>query len=225
MELLSKLSLYSHITAGVITLIMGILAIIFNRRDVKRHRTVGNIFFYAMLWICISTIFGWLKHINEPFYQFLLGIAAIVFCGIMTGYRAIQFRHGAQVNRFDIGLTVFLGISGAIMLLMAAWHFYLGTMIAIPILFNVFGFGALTDTYRNYKRLSSAHLMNAQAWLAVHVSSMLGAFTASTTAFTVNAAHFLPWYLQWFGPMLLLLPLQIYWARQLKPKSIKTQNI
>ena len=138
-------------------------------------------------------------------------------CGIITGFRAIQFRRGAQVNSLDFANIIFLGISGIVMLGMAIWHYKLGTMIAIPILFNVFGVGAVADAYRNFRRLRAPHLLNAQAWLAAHVSSMLGAFIASTTAFTVNAATFLPWYIQWFGPTILLLPLQIYWGRKLKP--------
>jgi hypothetical protein len=57
-------------------------------------------------------------------------------------------------------------------------------------------------------------------WIRLHTSTMLGAFTASSTAFTVNAAPFLPWWAQWFGPTLILLPIQFYFGKKLKKKSV-----
>ena len=54
---------------------------------------------------------------------------------------------------------------------------------------------------------------------------MIGAFIASTTAFTVNiGGDYLPWYLQWFGPTIALLPLQFYWGRKLKNQMKGTQK-
>jgi hypothetical protein len=53
--------------------------------------------------------------------------------------------------------------------------------------------------------------------MQLHLSTMLGAFTASTTAFTVNVApEFMPWWAQWFGPTMMLLPLQFYFGGKVK---------
>ena len=98
---------------------------------------------------------------------------------------------------------------------MSVWHFQQGSMVAIPILFAVFSFMALADTRRNIILFRNPAVYHRLDWMRLHASTMLGAFTASTTAFTVNAAHFLPWWAQWFGPALLLLPVQIYFGRKL----------
>jgi hypothetical protein len=111
------------------------------------------------------------------------------------------------------------------MLGMSAWHFQAGTMIAFPILFGVFGFVSLTDTRVNWRVFTKPQLLHRLDWMRLHAGTMMGTFTASTTAFTVNAAHFLPWWLQWFGPTLLLLPLQIYFGKKLKGMRDKTLNV
>jgi hypothetical protein len=67
-------------------------------------------------------------------------------------------------------------------------------IIAFPILFTVFGIGALSDAVKNMRVFSNPGKMSPLDWMQLHLSSMLGVFIASTTAFTVNAAYFLPWF-------------------------------
>jgi len=149
-----------------------------------------------------------------------LGIAVLVLGDIMRGTRAILFmKKRAQVGRIDYAYAGLLGVFSIWMLSMAAWHFSKGTMIAFPILFGVFGTGALLNTVRNYRLFSNPALITANRWYLTHISSMVGAFIASTTAFTVNVGQVLPWYLQWFGPTLLLVPVQIYFLRKVKIKA------
>jgi len=224
LELLGKISLYVHIIAGFSTLVTGPIAIFYNFKDPKKHRLVGKTFFYAMLIVAISAIFGFFKHPENTFFQFLLGIALLVLAGIFRGVRSIFLMKGGAVSSFDFAYTALLGLNGLFMLGMSAWHFQAGTMIAFPILFGVFGFMSLADTRVNWRVFRNPAALHRLDWMQLHTSTMLGAFTASTTAFTVNAAHFLPWYLQWFGPTLLLLPLQIYFGRKLRTirdKSVK----
>jgi uncharacterized membrane protein len=213
---MAQISLIIHILAGILTLVSGPIAIFYNFKNTKLHRLFGKIFFWAMNVVCFSAVIGWLKHIDVAFYQFLLGIAIIVWAGILRGVRAIFVMKGSQIIRFDYVYTILLAMFALWMLGMSVYHFQQKTMIAIPILFGVFGTGAMTDVRKNFQMYKNTSKYSKKAWLALHISSMLGAFTASTTAFTVNAAHFLPWYLQWFGPTLCLLPLQIYWGRKMK---------
>lgn len=216
MELIGKISLFIHILAGATTLLTGPVAIFYNFKDVKKHRLAGKIFFYAMLVVCFTSWVGYYKYHDLVFFQFLLGISIIVLAGILRGVRAIQVMKGKTViGQFDFVYTALLGIFGVWMLGMALWHFQKGTMIAFPILFSVFGLMAVTDTWRNIKMFIRPATVHRLDWYRLHVGSMLGAFTAATTAFTVNAAHFLPWYLQWFGPTLLILPLQFYFGKML----------
>ena len=225
MELLGKIFLIIHVIAGMSTLITGPFAIFYNFKDPKKHRIVGKTFFYAMLIVGFSSISGWLKHQHSPFYQFLMGIAIIVLAGVFRGVRTIFLMKGGPVKRFDFVYTAGLGLGGIWMAGMSIWHFQQGTMIAIPILFAVFATSALTDTVRNWKVFTNPAKLHRLDWMRLHASTMIGAFIASTTAFTVNAAHFLPWWAQWFGPTLLLLPVQFYFGKKLlnmKAKAVAT---
>ena len=215
-ELLGTISLYIHILAGVSTLVTGPLAIFYNFKDPKKHRMVGKVFFYAMLIVAITAIFGFLKRPDSVFFQFLLGISMLVLAGIFRGVRAILIMKGGRVTPFDFAYTAMLGLNALGMLIMSAWHFRAGTMAAFPILFGVFGIMSLSDTFQNWKVFTRPQLLHRLDWMRLHTTTMIGAFTASTTAFTVNAAHFLPWWAQWFGPTLLLVPLQVYFGKKLK---------
>jgi uncharacterized membrane protein len=216
MELFGKIALIIHIIAGASTLITGPLAIFYNFKDPKKHRIVGKTFFYAMLVVVVSSISGLIKHPHVAFFQFLFGISILVLCGILRGVRSIFLMKGGAVTSLEWAYTTVLGLNGLWMLGMAGWHFREGTMVAIPILFSVFGTMSVLDVRQNWRVFSRPELLNRLDWMALHTSTMLGAFTASTTAFTVNAAHFLPWWAQWFGPTMLLLPLQFYFGRKLK---------
>ena len=215
MELLGRISLIIHIIAGVSTLITGPIAIFYNFKNPKKHRLVGKAFFYAMLIVGFFSVGGYLKHPHSAFMQFLMGIAIIVVAGVFRGVRTIFIMKGGPVLRFDFVYTALLGLGGIWMAGMSVWHFQQGTMIAIPILFAVFSIMALKDTRQNISLFRHPANQHRLDWMRVHSSTMLGAFTASTTAFTVNAAHFLPWWAQWFGPAMLMLPLQVYFGRKL----------
>jgi uncharacterized membrane protein len=221
---LTTIHLIAHITAGISTLIAGPIAIFYNFKNPRNHRLAGKIFFYAMLYVCISAVFGYLRRPDLVFYQFLLGIAVLVFTGSIRGVRGIQIMKGSSVRWADIALAVLLGLFGCWMLFRAV-QMMNGDNPAFPILFSIFGMAALGDTYRSLKKYLNPTQVHQLDWYAMHVSSMLGAFTASTTAFTVNVAHFLPWYLQWFGPTLLLLPLQFYFGRKIKAWKKKQLEI
>jgi hypothetical protein len=123
---------------------------------------------------------------------------------------------GAKVNGFDWAYTGLLGLNAVFMLSMAAWLLGKGAMIAFPILFGVFGMMSATDTWTNWKVFRRPESLQRLDWMRLHLGTMLGAFTASTTAFTVNAASFLPWWAQWFGPTILLVPLQFYFGGKVR---------
>ncbi len=227
-ELFGKISLYVHILAGIVTLLTGPVAIFYNFKNPKKHRAFGKTFYYAMLVVAITAILGFLKHPDQVFFQFLLGVSVLVLAGIFRGVRSIFLMQGGAVKPFDFAYTILLGCNGLYLAGMSAWHFYAGTMIAFPILFGVFGAMSLADTRQNWRVFRRPAALHRLDWMRLHSGTMLGAFTASTTAFTVNAAHFLPWWAQWFGPMLLLLPVQIYFGKKLKARrdqALKTPAV
>lgn len=218
MEFVLNSFLYLHIAAGVLTLLLGPVAIYTNESNLGMHRPAGRVFFYAMLVVCVSAAFGFFRRPDLVFYQFLLGIAVFVWAGVMRGFRALQFMKKGPVLPLDYVYTALLGFAGLAMVLRAGWMFARGGDPALPILFGVFGMASLWDASRNLRYFNHAGEVQRLEWLALHVSSMIGAFIASTTAFAVNAAPFMPWYLQWFGPTVLLVPVQVYFGRRLRAR-------
>lgn len=219
MQTASILSTFIHILAGTLTLIAGPIAIFTNNRNTRLHRIAGKTFFIAMNVVCISAIIGFLKRPDEVFYQFLLGISILVYAAILRGVRAIQMMKGGTIKKIDFIYSGILGCSAVWMLSMSALQIAAGK-IPFAILFFIFGLGSADDAFKNFKIYSNPEKLTQTDWLWTHVHSMIGAFIASTTAFTVNTAHYLPWYIQWFGPTLVLLPLQFYWGRKLKPQKL-----
>ncbi len=226
MATLINLHLILHVLAGILTLITGPIAIFANNKRTRLHIISGKIFFFAMNYVCISGIIGYFRHSEKVFYVFLLGISILVYANILRGVRAIQIMKGSSVKPFDFVYTTILGLFAIWMLGMAGYNYILDpSQIAIPILFGVFGIGSLISVKENLQKFLHPENVSKIEWLHLHVSTMLGAFTASTTAFTVNTAHFLPWYIQWFGPTFIIFPLQFYWKRQLLGRQKKKTEL
>lgn len=132
---------------------------------------------------------------------------------------------GSQVSRLDWGYTALLALNAVYMLGMSVWHGINGDNVIFPILFGVFGLNSSMDVRLNWKTFSKPEQMSSLNWMRMHSMTMLGAFIASTTAFTVNAAHFLPWWAQWFGPTLLLVPVQIYFSKKIQNLGNKSKSV
>lgn len=221
MEFILKFILFLHVAAGITTLLSGPVAIFYNFKNQRNHRIAGKVFLYAMIIVCVSSILGYIKRPDSIFYQFLLCIALIVGAGIIRGVRSILMMKGARITKFDLAYSIALGILGLVMVGRSVWLLRTDIMIAFPILFGVFGAGAINDAIKNIRIFSKSVQFKPNDWLKLHLNSMLGAFIASTTAFTVNVAHGIPWYLQWFGPTLLLVPVIVYFSRKVSKPRIK----
>ncbi len=223
-ELVGKASIFLHVFAGITTLIVGPIAIFYNFRNAKNHRLAGKIFFYAMLLVCFSAVIGYLKRPEVIFYQFLLGISSIVFIGMITGTRAMLFmKNKATLNVWDWGVALLGVATGIIMMIRAVQNYTDGGELIFSILFGFFGTATLKDGVQSILRIVNFKKIAKQVWYKTHIDNMLGGFTASTTAFTVNIGQSLPWFIQWFGPMLILMPIGFYFNWKLKSGK-KTEN-
>lgn len=214
MELIGKISLFIHIFAGASTLIAGPIALFFQKKT-KQHRIAGKVFTYSMMAVIATSVFKFLRVPHEVGYQFLFAISILVAFNIWQGVRSIQFMKGKQPGQFDrtiIWLFIFTGVA---MVNAAVWYYLRGVNMALPILFGVFGTIVLASSL-TFRRFLVAGNIPPRWWLRIHIKAMMGAFVASTTAFTVNAINFVPFYVQWFGPAVLLQPLVYYFLRERK---------
>ena len=118
-------------------------------------------------------------------------------------------------TQFDAQWAWMAIVGGLSMIGAAIYHYIIGTNIAFVVLFGVFGTGALVDG-RYFLRILKVADLDKRYWFQLHINSMFGAFMASTTAFAVNAITGLPWYIIWFAPTIILLPLQFYFLNKKK---------
>ena len=214
MELTAKISLFIHILAGALTLIAGPIALFYQKKN-RLHRLAGKVFMYSMVVVIITSVFAFIRHPHVVFYQFLFALSILVTFNLWQGVRSILFMKGAHPSQFDQSLIWVFIFTGAAMIFAAVWYYLNGAEIAFPILFGVFGLLVLSSSLK-FRRFLEAENISSGWWFRNHIDAMMGAFIASTTAFTVNAADFLPWYLQWFGPAIVLQPLVIYFLNQRK---------
>jgi uncharacterized membrane protein len=214
METFKYIILVLHIAAGISTLIAGPIAIFYNFKDTKNHKIAGKIFFYAMLISCVTAFYGWVKRPDYGFYQFLSGLSIYVGALVLLGVRAIQFMKGATKSRIDLYLLGLCYLSATWMLAYGIWYLTKGQIDAISILLLVFGSVALKFAIEQTLRMKRFESMTKMDWYQLHIGVMMGGFTASTTAFLVNVAQVLPWYVQFSLPTLLLTPLSIYFRRK-----------
>jgi uncharacterized membrane protein len=87
MEIAYKIILIIHIIAGAIALSGGLLAIIF-RNNVKKHKPVGKIYFFAMTVIFFSAIFLSIYKSNI----FLFCVSFFTYYSCLTAYRSLKLK-------------------------------------------------------------------------------------------------------------------------------------
>ncbi len=214
METIIKILTYSHVIAGIISLVVAPIAMVVKKGG-GAHRLWGKVFFWCMTWICISAIvisyYNWIP--------FLLLIAVFSFYSVFSGYRSLymkQLHSGKDVKWFDWLAVV---IAGSLNLGFFVWGIMLITrgQSAFGFLASSFGFGGLIQGWSQIKRFITPAADKHQ-WLYRHMGNMVGGFIASVTAFSANVLHFVPTVLQWMWPSLIGVPLIIFWIRFYRKK-------
>lgn len=217
--LLGQTTRIIHIIAGVSTLIAGPIAIFYNFKNVQKHRLAGRTFFWSMMVVCLFAEIGFLKRFDLPFFQFLGALAWLVFLNMLGGLRAIRLFKGVPVSVNDHWLPRAQWAVGAVMVVCGVWYFTKGSnLLPIAILFNVFGVLLVRQGFQWQKMLTQTVV--PITWYRMHIGQMITGFIASTTAFTVQTCHFLPWFVQWFGPTILLAPVAKYFSEKISKKPV-----
>lgn len=179
-----------HIAAGTLALAAGIGAMV-TRKGAFWHRRWGKSYFWAMATIATTSLTMSLLH----GLAFLLMVALLSFYLCFAGYRALYVRKPGQRASAADYISVVLA-------LVAAASFMLWSVEAAGALRwvarafgGILGVAALRDAYA-YLRPSSERT----AWRYAHMSRMLGAYIATTTAFAVVNLQFLPPLVVWLTP-------------------------
>ncbi len=212
----------SHVTAGIISLIVAPIALIVLKGG-NIHRLTGKIFFWAMTWIFLSAI---VLSVYKSI-PFLLMIAVFSYYAVFIGYRSIyqkQLHKRKGVKWYDwLAMT----ISGCFNIGFVTWGILLaskgeaGFLAYLAIVFGIGGVMIVAGQLKSFVAPSN----DRHAWLYSHIGNMIGGFIASVTAFSTQVMVFLPGLVQWIWPALIGVPLISYWISSYRRKLANNEQL
>lgn len=220
MDQLHQYLMYSHIAAGALALLSGLVAMV-ARKAPGLHVLAGKTFYYGMMWVSASAVISLLFF---RFIPFLLVIAAFTFHLTFSGRRVMYRKLPGQVSWIDWAgasttLVAGIGIFGYGIWLI----FTLPAFTPLMVLSLVFGLGLCHFAYSDMRTFRDAHLTDKMWWWYHHMTCMVGAYIAAVTAFAVfgaaSALEGVPYaWLAWILPGVVGGILNRRWVRSYKRK-------
>ncbi len=205
MSLFSSL-LYLHIAAGTTSLLMG-LVVLFLRKSDRRHKLLGNIYFFSLLIASIVAIPMSYLHANA--FLFIVSIFTIYM--LLTGRRYIRKKSAADVTVVDWSLSTVMAIFGVAFIGFGCFHLLRSnTFGTVWVVFGLIGCLFVYQDWVNYRGKSGTK----NFYLTTHLQRFIGSYIATVTAFLVVNNTWLPGTIAWLLPTVLLVPLIVWWSRK-----------
>lgn len=163
------------------------------------HRRWGKAYFWSMVGVVLTAVLLSLMRLNI----FLLLIAVFSFYLAFSGYRVLYRKTPQQRAGIpDWGVSVLMLTGGTsfigygIYLLLIAQT---ATFGIVAIVFGGIGLAAAVSDVRSFLRPPT----DKRAWWFSHMSSMMAAYIATVSAFSVVNFHFLPPIARWLWPTII----------------------
>lgn len=220
MELLDKFLTLSHIIAGGLVLLTGLLNMVMRPKGGKWHRTIGKVYFWGMLWIALSA-FGIITLFR--FNLFLLIIAIFSFYLAFSGYRVLKRKKPGQQSAIDWAGAIIALVAGLVLFGVGLKGIIGRGVHPFLILAMVFGGLTMLNARTDIRMFRSTEVDEKQWWWYHHMQAMVGSYIAAFTAFMVqNGDRFFPHFehqwIFWIGPTLVGTPAIIFWIRHYRAK-------
>ncbi len=189
-----KIALFIHVLAGVISLSSGLVAMSYGKKGGKVHNIAGNLFYWAMAVIFLTTILFFILYPGKIRFHFFLMIGIVSFYPNWSGKRMLVMKKGLVPTLMDKIAAYGIGISGICMLIYAVFGLVFPEKYGdYAILFIIFGIVSLSNSYGDLKFYLNYKTPIKMHWFFAHGGKMMGAYTAALTAFCVNIVpRFLP---------------------------------
>jgi uncharacterized membrane protein len=220
METAIRLTLWVHILAGTLALVVAPIALM-TLKGGPTHRRWGKVYFWAMGMVAATAIVvGLWRSI-----LFLVLTAVFSFYAALSGYRVLYLKRpdlGQRPAPLDwIAAGITLVASATLVTLGIAKptpRFQELSRVAI-----VFGFIGLSIAGLDVLRFLRPPA-DKRAWWYKHMANMIGSYIAAVTAFSVVNFHSLPTTVRWLWPTMVGTPLIAIWITYYKrrfnpPKS------
>jgi hypothetical protein len=203
----------AHASFGGVALACAIVAM-FAKKGGPLHRKTGLVFAIAMT--AATALACVIAVIRPNLFLFLIGLFSLYL--VLVGWRAGSKRKKYPA-RFDYGIAIVVGVASAAMIGVGIDRMTRGDKLGTVLLvFGIIGgIRALVDL-----RQFRAGKITGQQRIVRHLTSMVAAFIAASTAFLVVTADFLPELVRWFGPTFALTPVIIYHSTKLRGAKRQT---
>ncbi|TQV89277.1 DUF2306 domain-containing protein [Aliikangiella coralliicola] len=195
-----------HVILGSLAFVIGGIALI-SKKGSPLHRLTGKLFYISMtVSVSLTLLVSMMpNHVSPSLFQ--IGVLSLYF--LIGGRRSLAFKRSEHQLLIDRILAYsVISVSLVIMLysVVLDGEFYpLRTVFgSIGIAFGLIDL-ILFNQPQNIKR----------KWLVLHISKMLGGYTAAVTAFFV-AQNILSGYYNWFIPTVFGLIYIFFWLVKLK---------
>jgi len=181
MKPLISFLLVSHVVAGTVALLLGLVPM-FSRKGSPLHNRTGLGYVAAMTYVALTSALLCLFQPFTLFRLFLAGIAIFSFYLSTTGWRATRQKKG-EILLFDRALTYGTLLVSAGMIGAGIWLFTEGASF-LSVLFAFFGVLTAGFTLRDARQFGRP--AEKMAWSFRHIARMGGSYIAAFTAFLVN---------------------------------------
>lgn len=220
-----KIILIVHVAFGFSALTTGIVPMV-AKKGGKVHKFWGNVYYWSMFGVFITTLMLFALRPSQLKLQFFLCIAILSFYFTFSGDRVLQMKKSATqatvLDRVAAGLALACGLA---MLGYAAYGVIVLQNYFIAILFAAFGTLISVNAREDLRLFFGKIESEKMHWYFGHIGKIMGAYTATVTAFCVNMTRYLPEdasvYLQlipWLTPGLLLGVGAAYYGKRQKEK-------
>lgn len=206
MQQLFTILLVMHIIGGATSIIFGSY-ILFTKKGTKRHRLIGNIYFYAMLTGAIVAMP--MSYIHPNYFLFIIAVFTAYM--LLTGKRYLAKKSVADIATTDWLLTVVMLIFAVALIILGVYHLLKPRIFGV--VFLSFGAISLLFVYKDYKNYSGKAAVK-NFGLVTHLQRMMGSYIASVTAFLVVNNRILPPTIVWLLPTVVIVPLIVKWSKK-----------
>ncbi|TQV75241.1 DUF2306 domain-containing protein [Aliikangiella marina] len=204
-----------HVLLGGLAFLVGSIAFI-STKGKSIHKLTGRIFYIVMTTsVAFSLIVSMQpNHVSPSLFQ--IGVLTLYF--LIGGNRSLSYKNANHCLLIDqlLAITVVL-VSVIVMFYSVVLD---GVFFPLRTVFGSIGivFGVLDLVVFSRPQVAEKN------WLILHLSKMVGGYTAAVTAFFV-AQNLLTGYYNWFVPTVFGLSYIGYWLVKLKSKRPMTNRV
>lgn len=199
-----------HVLLGALAFVIGGITLI-SKKGSQLHKRSGRLFYNSMvvsvaLTLVVATA---PNHLSPTLFH--IGILSLYF--LIGGKRSILFKQAGHVFTFDrlIAVTVLL-----VSLFIIGYSISEGGRVnPLRMVFGSIGVVFSAIDLWVFKRAGAVK----KRWLLLHLSKMVGGYTAAVTAFFV-AQNLLSGYFNWFVPTFIGVAYLLYWCLKQRPKKV-----